>query len=114
MIRLSIFSNEITPRGELIDRLAAAVQIKGQELDVTEGSARHVQIGMPVYSERYGRLIDFDTDGEEWARNLPSAYRNGAVSVTAEEIIEPVDKQFSVRRARRAPALADRHARHSR
>jgi hypothetical protein len=69
---------------------------------------------MPVYSERYGRMIDFDTDGEEWARNLPSAYRNGAMSVAVEEIIEPVDKQFSVRRARRAPALADRHARHPR
>lgn len=114
MIRLSIFSNEISPRGELVDRLAAAVQIKGQELDVTAGSARHVQIGMPVYSERYGRMIDFDTDGEEWARNLPSAYRNGAVSVTAEEIIAPADKQFSVRRARRAPALTARHARRPR
>lgn len=114
MIRLSIFSNEISPSGEFVDRLAATVQISGQELDVTAGSARYVQVGLPVYSERYGRLIDFDTDGEEWARNLPSAYRNGAVNVTAEEIIEPVDKQFSVRRARRAPALADRHARHPR
>jgi hypothetical protein len=37
-----------------------------------------------------------------------------SICVTAEEIIEPVDKQFSVRRARRAPALTDRHARHSR
>ncbi len=26
---------------------------------------------MPVYSERYGRLIGFDTDGEEWARTCP-------------------------------------------
>lgn len=111
MIRLSIFRNEISPSGKLVDHLAATVQISGQELDVTAGSARYVQVGLPVYSERYGRLIDFDTNGEEWARNLPSAYRNGAVNVTAEEII---DKQFSVRRARRAPALADRHARHPR
>jgi hypothetical protein len=37
-----------------------------------------------------------------------------SICVTAEEIIEPVDKQFSVRRARRAPAITDRHARHSR
>ncbi|HEV3070592.1 MAG TPA: hypothetical protein VGY76_04105 [Solirubrobacteraceae bacterium] len=113
MIRLSIFRNEISPSGKLVDHLAAAVQISGQELDVTAGSARYVQVGMPVYSERYGRMIDFDTDGEEWARNLPSAYRNGAVSVTA-EIIEPVEEQFSVRRARCAPALTDRHARHPR
>lgn len=114
MIRLSIFSNEISPSGELVDRLAAAVQISGQELNVTEGSARYVQVGLPVYSERYGRMIDFDTNGKEWARNLPSAYRNGTMSVSAEEIIEPVDTQFSVRRARGAPALTDRHSRHSR
>ncbi len=114
MIRLSIFRNEISSSGKLVDHLAAVVQISGQEFDVTEGSAWYVQVGMPVYSERYGCMIDFDTDGEEWARNLPSAYRNGAVSVTAEEIIEPVEEQFSVRRARCAPALTDRHARHSR
>lgn len=114
MISLSIFSNEISPTGEFVDRLAAAVQISGQELDVTEGSARYVQVGLPVYSERYGRMIDFDTDGEEWACNPPSAYRNGAMSVSAEEIIEPADTQFSVRRSRPAPALAARHARRPR
>jgi hypothetical protein len=79
------------------------VQISGQELDVTEGSARYVQVGLPVYSERYGRMIDFDTDGEEWARNLPTAYRNGVMSVSAEEIIEPADTQLSVQRTRARP-----------
>jgi hypothetical protein len=46
---------------------------------------------MPVYNERYDRLIDFDTDGdgEEWALNLHTAYRNGAVYVYAEEVPEP-------------------------
>lgn len=90
MIRLGIFTNEILADGELVDRLAASVEVRGQELVLTEGDLRSVQLGMPVYSERYGRLIDFDTDGEEWARNLPSAYRNGAVSAAAEEIPEPV------------------------
>jgi len=47
MIRLSIFSNEINPSGKLVDRLAATVQISGQELDVTAGSARYVQVGLP-------------------------------------------------------------------
>jgi hypothetical protein len=90
MIRLNIFTNEIRPDGELIDRLAVVVEVRGQELDVTAGDLRFLQVGMPVYSERYGDLIDFDTDGEEWARNLPSAYRNGAVSAASEEIPEPI------------------------
>jgi hypothetical protein len=86
MIVLKIFTNEIRSDGELVDRLAATAEVRGQELVLTEGSLRFLQVGMPVFSERYGRLIDFDTDGEEWARNLSSAYRNGAVNVTAEEI----------------------------
>ncbi|HEY7953579.1 MAG TPA: hypothetical protein VID70_11405 [Solirubrobacteraceae bacterium] len=90
MIHVSIFTNEIRPDGELVDRLAAVFDVRGQELDIVAGNARFVQVGMPVYSERYGRLIDFDTDGEEWARNLPGAYRNGAMSVTTEEIVEAV------------------------
>lgn len=90
MIKVSVFTNEIRPDGELVDRLAAALEVSGQKLTVTEGDARFIQVGMPVYSERYGRLIDFDTDGEEWARNLPTAYRNGAVNMYAEEIAEPV------------------------
>jgi hypothetical protein len=88
MIEISIFTNEIASDGELVDRLAAAFEVRGQELELKHGDARFVQVGMPVYSERYGRMIDFDADGEEWARNLPSAYRNGVVNVTAEEMAE--------------------------
>ncbi len=104
MIKVSVFTNEIRPDGELVDRLAVAFEVRGQELTVTEGSARFAQIGMPVFSERYGRLIDFDTDGEEWARNLSSAYRNGAVNVDAEELPEPAVPDS--RHRTRTPALA--------
>lgn len=102
MIRLNIFTNEIGRDGELVDRIAATCEVRGQELEITDGDARFVQVGMPVFSEHLGGLIDFDTDGEEWARNLPSAYRNGAVTVTAEEFPEPV----SSRPAERVAALA--------
>ena len=95
--------------GALGLRLAAAFEVRGQELTVTDGNARFVQVGMPVYSERYGRLIDFDTDGEEWARNLASAYRNGAVSVHAEEGLEQAEP--ASKRHTRAPALAFGRAR---
>ena len=104
MIKVRVFRNEIRPDGELVDHLAAAFEVRGQELTVTDGKARYVQVGIPVYSERYGRLIDFDTDGEEWARNLSTAYRNGAVSMDAEEVAEPVAAGSSP--SIEAPALA--------
>jgi hypothetical protein len=105
MINVSIFTNEIHPDGQLVDHLAAAFEVREQELTLTEGSARFVQVGIPVYSERYGRLIDFDTDGEEWARNLPAAYRNGAVTVHAEEVTEPADEPLIARRGSAVSAL---------
>ena len=89
MILLQIFANEIRAEGELVDHLAAVFEVRGQKLTLTKGDAHFIQRGMPVYSEHYDRLIDFDTDGEEWARNLPTAYRNGAVYVYAEEVLEP-------------------------
>jgi hypothetical protein len=110
MIRLNIFTNEIRPDGELVDRLAVAVEVRGQELNVTAGDPRFLQVGIPVYSERYGRLIDFDTDGEEWALNLPSAYRNGAVNVSVKEVIEPVASPSAAHRSHNAPALTFEHA----
>lgn len=88
MIRVSVFNNEISSDGEIIDGLGASFEIKGQELTLVEGSARYIQVGIPVYSELYGRQIDFDTDGEEWGRNLSKAYRNGAVVVEVEEVAE--------------------------
>jgi hypothetical protein len=86
MVRVSVFTNEIAPDGELVDHLAATFQVNGQELEITEGDPRFVQMGMPVYSDRYDEMIDFDTDGEEWARNLPRAYRNGALTVQVAEV----------------------------
>lgn len=88
MITVSIYTNEIDSRGQLVEHHAASFRVSGQDFEITEGDARYVQLAMPVFSEHYGRLIDFDTDGEEWARNLPSAYRNGAVGVQVEEVAE--------------------------
>ncbi len=88
MIRLAVFTNEISPDGELIDHRAAACEVRGQELTMIDGGAEFIPIGMPVFSEHYGAMIDFDTDGEEWARNLPRAYRSGAVTVVVEEFAE--------------------------
>lgn len=88
MISVSIYTNEIDSHGQLVEQLAAAFRVSGKEFEITEGDPRYVQLAMPVYSEHYGGLIDFNTDGEEWARNLPSAYRNGAVGVQVEEVAE--------------------------
>lgn len=96
MIRLSISTNEIGAEGELIEHFVAACEIRGQEVTMTGGDEQFVPIGMPVFSERYDRLIDFDLDGEEWARNLPRAYRNGAIAVTVEDLTESASA-FSAR-----------------
>jgi hypothetical protein len=85
MINVQLYSNEIGQDGELSEQLAVAFAVVGQDVLGIRGNPRYIQLGIPVYSEQYGRLIDFDTDGEEWARNLASAYRNGAVSAVAEE-----------------------------
>ena len=103
MVRVNIFTNEISPDGEQTDRLAAAFEVHGQDLTLTEGEGRYVQVGIPVYSEFYGQQIDFDTDGEEWARNLPSAYRNGAIAVEVERVPR---KAHAVGHTMGAPHLA--------
>jgi hypothetical protein len=109
MIQVSIYTNEIRSDGQLVDRLAATFEVWGQDLKFIEGSEEFVQIGIPVFSERYGNLIDFDTDGEEWARNLPSAYRNGAVTVAAEEIeVSSPWAETGAEGARAAQARLDR------
>lgn len=98
MVRVSIFTAASRPDSDCADRKPVAVfEVRGQALDVIEGSARFVEVGKPVYSERYGRPIDFDTDGEEWARELPSAYGTGEVSVIVEEIVEPTAPSWAVR-----------------
>lgn len=104
MVRISIFTNEISADGELTDRLAAALEVHGQELTLTEGDARYVQVGIPVYSELYGKQIDFDTDGEEWARNLPSAYRNGAITVEVERALREAPAIGRTMGAQHSPA----------
>jgi hypothetical protein len=79
--------------------------VRGQQLELLEGEGRFVRTAMPVYSERYGEMIDFNTDGEEWARCLPTACRNGSISAEAEEIVE---SQWTRRAPSdgRVPALA--------
>jgi hypothetical protein len=86
MVRVRVTSNEISPEGDLVEHLAAAFEVRGQDVLITEGDERHVQLGLSVYSDLYGRQIEFDTDGEEWARNLPNAYRNGAIFAEAETV----------------------------
>ena len=86
MVRVTLVTNEIRPSGELVDHIAVTFDVDGHELTVVEGDPRYIQVGLPVYSERYGRLIDFSEDGEEWARNLGRAYQNGALAVSVEEL----------------------------
>jgi hypothetical protein len=108
VISVSIYTNEIDSRGHLVEHHAATFRVSGQEFEITEGDPRYVQLAMPVYSERYGGLIDFDTDGEEWARNLPSAYRNGAVGVQVEEVASAEHGRLIELASSAVAALAER------
>jgi hypothetical protein len=110
MIQVQLYSNEIGQGGELLEHLAASFTVSGQEIKVTGGNPRYIQLGIPVYSRRYGGLIDFDRDGEEWARNLAAAYRNGAVSAVAQEVAAVRNPPKSV--LDRIPALAANFRRH--
>jgi hypothetical protein len=80
MVRATVYASTGEPEPTAVARL----RVDGQELTI-DGNERYVQVGMPVYSPRHRRLIDFDTDPEEWVRNLPSAYRNGATYVEVED-----------------------------
>jgi hypothetical protein len=102
MIRLDVFTNEIGPDGELVDHRAATCEVCGHQLTMIDGGAEFIPIGMPVFSERYCAMIDFDTDGEEWARNLPRAYRSGAATVIVAEVSETATSAASEREPARA------------
>lgn len=87
MIQVEIALHELSAdRSEIHERLGARFRVDGQSLSMLEGDPRWVQQEMAVPSERYGRMIHFDEDAEEWARNLPRIYRSGAVSARSEEL----------------------------
>jgi hypothetical protein len=104
MITVTVFTTHLH-NGEFSERLAARFTVRGQQLELLEGVGRFVRTAMPVYSERYGEMIDFNTDGEEWARCLPTACRNGSISAESEETVEsPRTRREPF--GRRVPALA--------
>jgi hypothetical protein len=70
------------------ERVGAEFIVDRGTLQLIDGEHRWVQQELLVPSPRHERLIGFADDPEEWARNLPRAYRNGAIWVTVREIGE--------------------------
>lgn len=87
MIHVDIYTETLSRDGQAHELLAAALTVDGHDLIFNGGDAQHVNLGLPVYSDKRERLITFEDDPEEWARLLPTAYRNGAVRAEAKEII---------------------------
>lgn len=61
-------------------RTLTRVRIEGEHVDV-EGDERIVDFSVPVTSLRTGEQLIFEDNKEEWARNLPDAYRSGDLVV---------------------------------
>lgn len=52
------------------------LRVSGETIEI-EGDESLIDFSIPVVSLRTGEPILFEQDREEWARNLPSAYRAG-------------------------------------
>lgn len=56
--------------------ILASLRVSADRAEL-EGDASLVDFSIPVVSLRTGELVLFERDREEWARNLPNAYRAG-------------------------------------
>lgn len=89
MIHVRIYTEEISRSGRATEELAAAFTVRDRELILTDGDVRHLNLGLPVFSEARGATITFMDAPEEWAALLPTAYRGGGIRAVAQEIALP-------------------------
>jgi hypothetical protein len=77
MVELQIrspFLNEET--NEVEWAVLTRLRVAGDTVEI-EGDEGLLDFSVPVVSLRTGELLLFEKDREEWARNLPNAYRAG-------------------------------------
>jgi len=77
MVELQIrspFLNEETR--EIEWAVLTCLRVSGDSVEI-EGDDELLDFSVPVVSLRTGELLLFEKDREEWARNLPNAYRAG-------------------------------------
>src|SRR5688572_19797286 len=73
-IRAPVFDEE---SGEVVWHARAFVRADGAELGIYGDDPRVIDPQLPVVSVATGRSVRGNDDPEEWARNLPHAYRAG-------------------------------------
>jgi hypothetical protein len=66
-----------------------SVRVSGESIEL-EGDDNLIDFSIPVVSLRTGELVLFEQDREEWARNLPNAYRAGDYVVEVYRDDEPL------------------------
>jgi hypothetical protein len=77
MVELQIRSPRLNEETQGVEwDVLVELRISGDEVDV-RGDERLIDFTVPVVSLRTGEPLLFDQDKEEWARNLPNAYRAG-------------------------------------
>lgn len=72
-------------------KLVALVTADGGSLAVEPAEARWAVPDAPVVSMSTGKSINSDDDPEEWARNLPYAYRSGDLVAVLRRDDDPPD-----------------------
>jgi hypothetical protein len=65
------------------------LRVSGEIVEV-EGDEQLIDFSVPVVSLRTGELLLFEKDREEWARNLPNAYRAGDYVVEVFQDDDPI------------------------
>jgi hypothetical protein len=77
MVELQIRSPSLNEETREIEWVVLTrLRVAGEVVEV-EGDDQLVDFSVPVVSLRTGELLLFEKDREEWARNLPNAYRAG-------------------------------------
>lgn len=68
------------------------LRVAGDKVEV-EGDEGLIDFSVPVVSLRTGETILFERDKEEWARNLPNAYRAGDYVVDVYRDDDPIPRE---------------------
>jgi hypothetical protein len=115
MVELQIRSPSLNEETREIEWVVLTrLRVSGEVVEI-EGDDQLLDFSVPVVSLRTGELLLFEKDSEEWARNLPNAYRAGDYVVEVfrddhpvppEALDGPEIEREPVRLREKAPAAA--------
>jgi hypothetical protein len=94
MVELTIKSPKLDEDTGRVDWVThVRLRVSGDEVEL-DGDERLIDFTVPVVSLRTGETILFEQAKEEWARNLPNAYRAGDYVVDVYRDDDPLPPDF--------------------